>query len=934
MRTFTFVFFWLLSVAAAAQTPARVSVRGQLTDTTGTALPEATVMLLMPRDSSLVQYGRSDEKGNFELRSVRRGTYLLKTSYSGFLPAQKAFTTEEGATTDLGTMKMKPIARELMEVVVKTARAPLNIRGDTIEYNASQFKVPAGSTVEDLLRRLPGMEVDADGNIRSQGREVRRVLVDGKRFFGDDPKAATKNLDAAAIDKVQVFDSKSEQAQLTGVDDGKKEKTVNLALKEEFKKGGFGKITTGAGTAGRRMAQGNYNKFDSKNQFSVLGRANNTNDTDLSWDDRQDFYGSQLFSWDQTSFGFGGGITASDDEREYQGFYFNSGGNSRGITNTYAGGANYNFDTKKKKFNANYFYTQRRTALSRLTRQENFLNNSQSYVTNETADEVNASLSHAVKLRYEQEIDSLNTVVAFVNANSSGTSNFLSSNQDFLRGRVLSSSTSRLNTGRFTSYGLNAAAVFRHKFRQKGRTFSVSINQVAGRNEGSSDQRSGNVFFTGPPTLPPQLDLLNHTDSRRSQFRVSGVYVQPFARRFFWETFYNFGIRRDDVTRHVQSTSGDVRTDTLSRSYQNLITYHRLGSSIRYSYKGLNMAAGLAGIQLHLNGDFTRPQGQTNVSRTFVALVPNVSFNYNMKQNAYLGINYMGEVTQPAIEQLQPIVDYSNPRYITQGNPDLKPSVTRNASFNYGKFNMATSSNFFLYVNYEEVSNAVVYSQRVDSNLVTYSRPINLNGQQNMYSGINLRFPIVRTKANFSINGGYNYTRNLTPVNEVLNRTLSNGYRFGGTLDLTPSQNVTFNATASFNLSETRYSINTSQNQHTRNESYRASLNLRFPQDFFLTGGFSYNRYVNDRFGFNQGVPLLNAAVYKLLGKARKWEVRVSGNDLLNRNRGISQFASSNFVRTEQVTTLRRYFLLSFTYNMRGISNKLKKNNNDFFIGG
>ena len=244
----------LLACAAHAQTPARVSVRGQVTDTTGTALPEATVMLLVPRDSSLVQYGRSDEKGNFELRNVRRGSYLLKTSYSGFLPAQKTFTTADAAATELGTVRMKPIAKELMEVVVKTARAPLNIRGDTIEYNASQFKVPVGSTVEDLLRRLPGMEVDADGNIRSQGREVKRVLVDGKRFFGDDPKAATKNLDAAAIDKVQVFDSKSEQAQLTGVDDGKKEKTVNLALKEEFKKGGFGKATAGVGTAGRRMA--------------------------------------------------------------------------------------------------------------------------------------------------------------------------------------------------------------------------------------------------------------------------------------------------------------------------------------------------------------------------------------------------------------------------------------------------------------------------------------------------------------------------------------------------------------------------------------------------------------------------------------------------------------------------------------------------------
>ena len=604
-------------------------------------------------------------------------------------------------------------------------------------------------------------------------------------------------------------------------------------------------------------------------------------------------------------------------------------------TQTYAGGANYNFDTKKKKLNANYFYTQRRTTLLRRTRQENFLGNNQSYVTDETAEENNGSFSHAVKLRYEQEIDSMNTLVAFVNANKAGADDYLNSSQDFLRGPALVSTTSRLNTGRFASYGLNAAAVLRHKFRQKGRSLSASVNYVLGHNDGSSDQLSTNTFYRGPATLPPQLSLLNNTDSRRSQFRVSGIYVQPFAKRFFWETFYNFGLRRDAVTRHVQSTSGDVRTDTLSRSYENLITYHRLGSSLRYSYKGLNVSGGLAGIQLHLSGDFTRPQGKTSVDRTYAVVVPDVSLNYNLKQNGYLGLNYSGDVSQPGISQLQPIVDYTNPRYITQGNPDLKPSVTRSASLNFGKFNMATFTNLFFYVNFSEVDNAVVYSQRVDSSLVTYSRPINISGQQNLYSGFNYRFPIVKTKVNLGINAGYNYTRNLTPINEVLNRTLTNGYRLGGTLDLTPGQNVTFNASANFNRAQTRYSVNTSQDQTTLNSSYRASLNVRFPQDFFLTGGFNYNRYVNNRFGFDQGVPLLNAAVYKLLGKARKWEVRLSANDLLNRNRGISQFASSNFVQTEQVTTLRRYFMLGLTYNMRGMSNKLKKNGGDFImIGG
>ena len=265
----------MISFAVSAQS---YSIKGTLKDTSNAPLSFTSVFLLLPSDSSLVTFSRADENGNFVFKNIKKQNYLLKATFVGFLPLQELIKFDPAVLNkELGDIVLKPIQKELFEVVIRTAKAPMEIRGDTIEYDARKFKVPPGSSVEDLLRKLPGVQIDAEGNIKAQGEEVKKVLVDGKRFFGDDPKVATKNLPAEAINKVQVFNDKSEASKVTGVEDGKHEKTVNLELKEEFKKGGFGKGTVGAGTDDRLMAKMNYNKFDKKNQFAIVGFGNNIN---------------------------------------------------------------------------------------------------------------------------------------------------------------------------------------------------------------------------------------------------------------------------------------------------------------------------------------------------------------------------------------------------------------------------------------------------------------------------------------------------------------------------------------------------------------------------------------------------------------------------------------------------------------------------------
>ncbi|MFZ4478158.1 MAG: carboxypeptidase regulatory-like domain-containing protein, partial [Saprospiraceae bacterium] len=421
--------FLFVSVSLFAQQPSRVSIKGMVADTSGEATVFATVMLLNPKDSTLVNFTRSGEKGDFSFKNVKNTPYLLKVSYIGHLPLQQYLPASATETNEVGTLMIKPITSELLEVVVRAAKATLSIRGDTIEYDASSFKVPPGSSVEDLLRRLPGIDVDADGNIKAQGRDVKRVTVDGKTFFGDDPKAATKNLGAETISKIQVYNESSEQAKLTGVDDGKKEKTMNLELKDEFKKGAFGKITAAVGTEERWAGRGSFNRFNTKEQLSFIGFGNNINQTGVNWEDYGEFKGQNTFgNQDNGDFGFGGGRR----------FYYMDGGDDspfnnfdgRGFTTNYGGGANYNFDQKKLKFNASYFYKETSLDLEQFTDRQSFLPDT-TFFSEESTKKADFRGSHSLNSRISYDIDSSDLIIFKLESRISDSRGQTLENQNF-----------------------------------------------------------------------------------------------------------------------------------------------------------------------------------------------------------------------------------------------------------------------------------------------------------------------------------------------------------------------------------------------------------------------------------------------------------------------------------------------------------------------
>lgn len=928
-------------MAVRAQTSGRFTMKGTVVDSAGTGLPEATVMLLMPKDSSLVNFGRTTKQGTFEFKNLKRVPYLLKVTYVGYLPYQKHVIPNDGDVTDLGIEKMEYMDQALYEVVIKAFRAPMSIRGDTIEYDPKSFKVPPGANVEDLIRRLPGLQVDQDGNIKAQGESVKRVTVDGKRFFGDDVKAATKNLPAEAISKVQVFNDKTEQSRITGVDDGKHEKTLNLQLKDSHKKGGFGKVTAGIGTDKRLEGKINYNRFNEKNQFSVIGLGSNTNQGGMSWDDYQDFKGSQSFNWgDDGDFGFGGGryISFGGDDDQSLTISAGSGAQNRGFNKTWAGGANYNFDEKKTKFNTSYYYNQTSQDLDATSRQTNYLTNS-SFTKLDTNGRFNFNANHRGSLRFEKTLDSLNSFILLTNMRiGSGTSDY-NSHQEFYRGEQnenqLSTMSDIRNFSDFNSFAIGNTAIFRHKFKKKGRNFAASLAYNVNNSTGNVSQKSTNKFFTSSQTVPDSvlnINQTNDTKSLRTQVKGSLLFIEPLSKKFFLESFYNYSLKSDDVDRDVfdigEGTS--VRNMNLSRYYTNKSTYNRAGSTLRYSNNGLNISGGLGAQQIHLDGNFAINQDdvtRTNIDRKFFNWTPNLSLNFDLKNNRYLYGGYNVSVAEPNIKDLQPIVDNSNPLYVRVGNPNLVPSVTHSASMGYNYFNPGSFVQMYFGLNYNYFDNQVIYNQTVSENLVTTTQAANISGGNNLSFYGNYGFPIVKTKSNLSINASYNLGNNLTNINGALNKTKSNSYNTGLRFDYTPSDKFTIYANSNWNISDTRYSISSGQNQKIVNSTYSAEMNIKLPKEIYFNSRFTYTSYVNKRFGFDQNMPILNLSVYKTMLKSKKGEIRLSAYDLFNKNRGISQSAYQNFVSQEQVRTLARYFMLSFSYNMRGVAHSVRRKN-------
>ena len=918
----------VLFVSTAFSAKAQFSIVGQLKDTANEEVIAATIMLLNVKDSTLVNFTTSDNKGNFAFKNIKKTDYIFKISHISYMPQEIPLTAGEERELNLGVIIMKPIATFLMEVVIRAAKAPIFIKGDTVEYDASTFKVSPGSTVEDLLRRMPGIDVDASGNISTMGKDVKTVYVDGKAFFGNDPKTTTQNLDAAAISKVQVYTEKSEQEKLTGITDGTQEKAMNLELKDEYKKGYFGKATLGygwgEGAAHRWLAKGNFNWFTDKQQLSFLGYGNNLNQSGNNWDDMSEFYGQSMqIGHNNGDFGFGsfgGGF-------RYYNYY---GSDNSGFSNNGGGGVNYNYYHKKIKFNVGYMYTLNKTFSDAFSNRQTFLEDSIFWRIDTTYNE-NLRQNHSFSSRLEYDIDSNNRFVARFNFTYSPTKRGNTFTQLYQTSEFLDINLHSVNNEyENENLNFNILSLYSHKFKKKGRTFSISAYYSYKDGNDFEDINNINEFFyANSPSDQIKFIVKNNKNSEDQNIKSSVMYVEPIGKRLSLMGFYNFRTTlSNNKNRSTDTENADADVDSLWLDYKNQLLYNRVGATLNYAYNGINLRLGGAFQSLLLNGE-TETRLEFIDKQNFPAynsFIPYFSANLDLPKNFYLNASYSYDVSEPNISYLFPMPNLSNTMYKTLGNPNLKPERYHSASASLSYWNSGAMLNFSLNGGASFYDNQIVYNQSTEfianQGYVTISEPSNVSGGNRFYSSFWSSFPLVKTKLTMNVSANGNINNSPIFINQIENNTNSKSY--GGRIgfNLTIKQKLSFYANSSVNQTFTTYSIQNDRDQSYINYSASLSGKWQMFKKSFLEVSYGFSNYSNKKLDFNQDIHRLDVSVRQIIGKKNQWELRLAAMDILNQNQAIQQIAAVNYIEYKTSPTLARYFLLTVAYNIKGFEVK------------
>lgn len=904
----------------------KITVKGKLVDSSDAPMPMATILFLNPKDSSLVNFGSSNKEGLFEVKNLNRTEYLFKVTYVGHAPLiVKISPKPEELIIDLGIQKLQPANTMLGEVEIKGERAPVTLKKDTIEFNAGSFKTQANAVVEDLLKKLPGMEVDNDGTIRAQGEQVQRVTVDGKEFFGRDPKLATRNLPADAVEKVQVFDRKSDQAQFTGIDDGQREKTINLELKEEKRNGMFGNATAGYGTPDDRFTgKISLNRFSKGQQLSVVGTANNINEQGFSIDDYMTFTGgaNAFGGGGMRTITFGGGGGGSGMQL--------GGGQTNGIMQTYGGGLNFNKDfSTKTKLSANYFVNYLIHDINQTTEREYFFSEDTApgpieptKFYNENSIQHSTNLNHRLNFILDHEIDSANSFKWTNGITLSDTeSDQKSINESLSESMAKQGGTNRLSKSSGTSLSYNTELLYRHRFGKKGRTFSSSL--TFGLSDSDRDGIiDGKTVVTGRDSTI--LDQTNNQTTKNISYGANLSYTEPLGNRRYLELNYNIRQNKNDVDRKAYDSENEFM-DSVSNKYNSAYLYQRGGLNFRVNRDSYSVTIGAAFQQTILDGDIVRPESQAaEIDRSFANFLPSVHFNYDFDNNVRLRADYETSMQAPTIQQLQPTQDVNNFPNISVGNPNLKPSYQHSLRLNFSKFDPVTFISFFSFINATYTTDAITNSQTfsvVDSTRTTISRPINVDNNINVSGNLNASFPISKLFSRFNVGvnvrgqQSVNISRSEVDGEEISEtETDVNQVTLGGNLRYTFTYKEIFDLSLSTNLSRQKTTYESGQNDQLYfNKTYTAEANINVAK-FRLSGTMNYMEYENQSNNSTVSIPMLNLSLSRYVLKANAGEIKFAVNNVLDRNLGVTQTANAQYFERQTMNSLGRYYMLTFTY--------------------
>lgn len=888
----------LFPLSAFAQ-QSGVNVTGSVVEQgSDTPVEQATVRLLNVKDSAMVRGVVSARNGSFTLKNVKSGSYLLHVTFVGYDPLyQPLQITGKKNPVNVGKLELTDGAIELGEAVVIGKAPEVVVRNDTVEYNADSYKVTEGSVLEDLLKKMPGVEVDSEGKITVNGKEIKKVMVDGKEFFSDDPKVASKNLPAKMIDKLQVLDKKSDMAQMTGFDDGEEETVINLTVKPGMKQGWFGNAYAGYGSKDRYEGNAMVNRFVNNDQITLMGGANNTNNMGFS------DLASTMFS------GMGGG---------------RRGGFGAGSGITSSGNAGLNFSKEFKPTitlggNTRYSHSDNE-ARSKSDRQNILPGDSSSYDNSEAMSR-SKSDNFGVDFRLEWKPDTMTQIIFRPSFSlSHSTSDNLSNAITLDNERDTVNTNKSSNYSESNGYNLNASIDFSRKLNNKGRVFSATLSGGSSDSYSDGMNRSDIVYFNQTEAQKNSLiDQRSRYDNNGFNYRVYVSWVEPIGRNNFIQATYSISQRKQEALKNVYNQDADgiynVLDSAYSQSYRNNFISQRASLSFKSQRAKFNYTIGL-----NLDPSYSSSEnfvGDTTLSkltRKVVNLSPMAQFNYMFNKRTNLRVMYNGRTSQPSMTQLQPVADISDPTNITIGNPDLNPRYTNNLFIRFQQFTPEKQRAFMIMANGSYIMNDIVsytsYNQETGVRTTTYK---NVNGNYSANVRMMLNTPLrnkkfsinTMTMASYANSNGYINEEKNTNKNLVLSERAGIDFR-SSYLDLGINGNIRYNGTSN--------SLQKENNQNTLNYGVGGYTTVYLPLDFKVESDVNWSTNSGYGDGFKQNEILWNASASKSFLKNNQGTLRFKIYDILRQRSNISRSVTAGYTQDSEYNTLGSYFMVHFIY--------------------
>lgn len=891
-------------------------IKGTVVDTfNNESLEYATVAVLRASDSILLGFNRTDDKGKFSIAVPKELKYMMLVTRPGFADYIDIVTAKERTIIDLGQIVLFTREKLLSEFVIQQNRGAIYIKGDTTEYIADSFKVDPNASVESLLKKLPGLQVDKDGNITAQGEKVQKILVDGEEFFSDDPAVVNKNLQAKTVDKIQVFDKKSEQTEFTGIDDGERTKTINLKLKDKYKKGFFGKLAVGGGNDGFYENQGMFNYFRGKQKFSVYGIAANTGRVGLSYQDNSKFGSSGSGHLDEESgvyFQAGG---SDDDDADWGGKY-----NGTGLPSAWTAGAHYSnkWNEDKHHLSFNYRFNRKNIEATNNSFTQYSLPDSV-YYKDQKETSSSSSDRHGLNALYEFTIDTLNTLKFSTNASkkySRSNSNTNAESKGASGGLINSSLRNTSNDADISKIDLSLT--WKKKFKKKGRTLITELDARQNESNQNGYLFATNKFFAeGNIDSTTAIDQNKKSESQTSSVLAMTTYTEPISKKGFLELQYRFN-NQNNFSRQLSFNKNGAQQysdldSVFSSDYDFDVLTHRAGASLRWVYEKLNFSFGAA----MANTNFIQTDNllsQKSV-RNFNNFFPSATMNYKFSQQSSLYLNYRGSTTQPTIQQIQPIRQNADPINLVVGNPNLKQEFSNQFSFRYNSYKVLKGTYYYAGGGVGFTNNEISTSQQILASGIRISQYINVQGNNYswFYGGVGFRLP--KYNLDYGIYSNINTSRNNNLVNGEQNKNDNNSYSVSGRVsyDKEKKWSISYDPSVTYHQNNSSLSKLNTNYWSTQQE---VTTNIHLPKKFEFNLDVAWNiRQRTAAFDRNNNVLLVNAYLGKKFTKKDEVELRISVFDIFNQNLGFSQVGTGNIVEQQSYNRIRRYGLLSLIWN-------------------